>query len=55
MFDLNEAIEQRRMAAYSALLVDESQALLPFWCETLTKWLQDKPKAFFYDETQVFR
>jgi len=54
VLDLNDAIEQGRMAAYSALLVDESQALLPSWCETLTKWFQDKPKAFFCDETQVF-
>ncbi len=54
VLDLNDAIEQRRMADYSALLVDESQALLPSWCETLTKWFQDKPKAFFCDETQVF-
>ena len=54
VLDLNEAIEQRRMTAYSAVLVDESQAFLPSWCETLTKWFQGKPKAFFCDESQVF-
>ncbi|AYL81055.1 ATP-dependent RecD-like DNA helicase [Pseudomonas syringae pv. actinidiae] len=52
--DLKDAIDQGRMADYSALLVDESQALLPSWCETLTNWFHNKPKAFFCDETQVF-
>ncbi|MGF6153823.1 NERD domain-containing protein [Pseudomonas fluorescens] len=54
VLDLKDAIDQGRMAGYSALLVDESQALLPSWCETLTNWFHDKPKAFFCDETQVF-
>ncbi|MCQ9390190.1 NERD domain-containing protein [Pseudomonas viridiflava] len=54
VLDLKDAIEQGRMAGYGALLVDESQALLPSWCETLTDWFHDKPKAFFCDETQVF-
>jgi len=52
--DLKDAIDQGRMADYSALLVDESQALTPSWCETLTSWFHNKPKAFFCDETQVF-
>ncbi|WP_259740167.1 NERD domain-containing protein [Pseudomonas brassicacearum] len=52
--DLKDAIDQGRMVGYSALLVDESQALLPSWCETLTNWFHNKPKAFFCDETQVF-
>ena len=54
VLDLKDAIDQGRMVDYSALLVDESQALLPAWCETLTDWFHNKPKAFFCDETQVF-
>jgi hypothetical protein len=52
--DLKDAIDQGRIADYSALLVDESQALTPSWCETLISWFHNKPKAFFCDETQVF-
>lgn len=52
--DLKDAIDQGLMADYSALLVDESQALTPSWCETLATWFHNKPKAFFCDETQVF-
>lgn len=52
--DLKDAIDQGRLSGYSALLVDESQALLPSWCETLSSWFHEKPKAFFCDETQVF-
>ncbi|MGV8842700.1 MAG: NERD domain-containing protein [Pseudomonas sp.] len=53
-FDLKDAIDQGLMADYRALLVDESQALTPAWCETLATWFHNKPKAFFCDETQVF-
>jgi|GEM_PF-701626 len=52
--DLLEAIELRLLPNYDALLVDESQALIPSWCETLAFWFQNKPRSFFCDETQVF-
>lgn len=52
--DLNKALSQDLMGSYDALVVDESQALSPTWCETLATWFRGKPKAFFCDETQVF-
>src|SRR5450830_162816 len=52
--DLKAAIEQELLQSYDALVVDESQALTPAWCEALSVWFQGKHKAFFCDETQVF-
>ncbi|KMY03615.1 nuclease [Pseudomonas syringae KCTC 12500] len=51
---LKAAIAAGLLGGYDALVVDESQAFLPAWCETLVAWFEHKPKAFFCDETQVF-
>ncbi|WP_339466774.1 nuclease-related domain-containing DEAD/DEAH box helicase [Pseudomonas sp. EA_65y_Pfl2_P74] len=53
--DLKAAIQHELMTEYDALVVDESQALAHSWCETLVSWFDEKPKAFFCDETQVFK
>lgn len=53
--DLKAAIQSELMNEYDALVVDESQALAHSWCETLVSWFDEKPKAFFCDETQVFK
>ncbi|WP_137279344.1 nuclease-related domain-containing DEAD/DEAH box helicase [Pseudomonas rhizoryzae] len=52
--DLRDAIDEKLMNHYDALLVDEAQALTQSWCATLCNWFDNKTKAFFCDETQVF-
>lgn len=53
--DLKAAVQSKLMNEYDALVVDESQALAYSWCEALVSWFDEKPKAFFCDETQVFK
>lgn len=53
--DLKAAVQRKLMNEYDALVVDESQALSYSWCEALVSWFDGKPKAFFCDETQVFK
>lgn len=53
--DLNTAINKGSAGEFDALVVDESQALSESWCKRLVSWFDGKPKAFFCDETQVFK
>ncbi|MDD1976205.1 nuclease-related domain-containing DEAD/DEAH box helicase [Pseudomonas tussilaginis] len=53
--DLSAAIDSALIGKFDALIVDESQALAESWCRVLVNWFEEKPKAFFCDETQVFK
>jgi hypothetical protein len=51
---LNQAIDQRKLPSYDALLIDEAQVFHPDWLIDLERWFANKPIVACCDETQVF-
>lgn len=52
--DLKAALDRGLLESYDVLILDESQALHPVWCNVLTNWFREGQIVAFCDETQVF-
>lgn len=51
---LKEAIKQKKLPCYDALILDEAQVFHHNWLHSLAEWFNDKPIMACCDETQVF-
>jgi AAA domain/Nuclease-related domain len=51
---LQQAVNERKLKNYGALIIDEGQVLHIDWWQTLCKWLDDKRIIVFCDLTQSF-
>jgi len=51
---LQQAVNEKKLKTYDALIVDEGQVLHTDWWQTLCKWFDDKRIIVFCDSTQSF-